>query len=310
MSKNEILSLLPHMAVFVKVLDTGSFSEAARQLGLTPSATSRSVSRLEASLGTRLLLRSTRKLRLSDSGEEALGYCRAMLESAESMLDVGARHTQHVAGLIRLGVPKALGTQVIHPLMPRFLALHPQVDVQLLLTDRWLDPIDDAVDLVIRVDNHPSPGLKGRRLMQIHHILCASPRYLQRHGTPQSPQELRNHSCMVLGEDPADANWRFRKDSSNVVVPVRGRYAANHTAVRLNATEHDLGIASLPAFTAQPGLAAGRIVQVLPDWEFITSYSGDAWLLYPATRHLPPKLRTFIDYLAEHLDPQDCLRQA
>jgi DNA-binding transcriptional LysR family regulator len=259
------------------------------------------VTRLEAALGTRLLVRSTRKLRLSDSGEEVLASCRAMLESARAALDVGARHTQEVAGMVRMAVPKALGTQVIHPLMPPFLARYPKVDVQLLLSDRWVDPIEEAVDLVIRVETHPSPGLKGRRLMPIHHVLCASPGYLQQHGLPTDPQQLRHHNCMVLGQDLSDANWRFRKADKTVVVPVSGRYAANHTTVRLDAARQHLGIATLPAFTAHADLEAGHLIRVLPDWEFITAYSGDAWILYPATRHIPPKLRLFIDYLAEHL---------
>jgi len=307
MSINLPLPLLGEMAIFVKVVETGSFSEAARQLGASPSAVSRSISRLEQALATRLLQRTTRKLRLSDDGEEVFKRCCEVAGAAQSVMDLSGRFTRSAEGLIRISVPKAVGRYVIHPHMPEFLRRYPHVDVQLILEDRYVDLIDDNVDLSIRITDQPPPGLVGRQLFPIEHVLCATPAYLAEHGTPAEPEDLRGHSCIYLGETPADARWKFKQSARSVTVGVRGRYAANHTGVRLDAVLQHLGIGSLPYFTARQALDQGLIVQVLPKWSFIASYHGGAWLLHAPSRYLPPKMRVFIDYLVEQLAQEPTL---
>lgn len=301
MGTNQMPSLLAEMAIFVKVVDTGSFSEAARQLGSTPSATSRGVARLEKALGLRLLERTTRKLRLSEAGREVHARCLDMVHAAQAVLATSGLHEQTARGLVRISVPKAVGHQVVHPHMPDFLALYPEVDVQMRLEDRYMDLIDDPVDLALRITNQPPPGLMGRHLMDIDHLLCATPSYLDRQGRPAHPLDLKAHQCIYLGEEPGDAHWKLRRDGKSVTVAVRGRYAANHTGVRLDAVLRDLGIASLPRFAARQALRQGRIVEVLPGWSFLPQYSGQLWALHPPTRHLPLRLRVLIDFLAERL---------
>ena len=306
-SINLPLSLLAEMVMFVKVVEAGSFSEVARQLGTSPSAVSRSVSRLEKALAIRLLQRTTRKLRLSDDGEEVFKRCCEVAGAAQSVMDLSGRFTRSAEGLIRISVPKAVGRYVIHPHMPEFLRRNPHVDVQLILEDRYVDLIDDNVDLSIRITDQPPPGLVGRQLFPIEHVLCATPAYLAEHGTPAEPEDLRGHSCIYLGETPADARWKFKQGARSVTVGVRGRYAANHTGVRLDAVLQHLGIGSLPYFTARQALDQGLIVQVLPEWSFIASYHGGAWLLHAPSRYLPPKMRVFIDYLVEQLAQEPTL---
>ena len=294
-------SLLAEMLIFVKVVECASFSEAARQLGTSPSAVSRSISRLEKALAIRLLQRTTRKLRLSDVGEEVFKRCQEVVGAAQSVMDLSGRFTQEAEGLVRVSVPKAVGRYVVHPHMPEFLRRYPKVDVQLILEDRYVDLIDDNVDLSIRITDQPPPGLVGRQLFPIEHLLCATPAYLAEHGAPQQPEDLREHSCIYLGETPADARWKFKQGGKTVTVGVKGRYAANHTGVRLDAVLQHIGIGSLPYFTARQALEQGLVVQVLPAWNFIASYHGGVWLLHTPSRHLPPKLRVFIDYLVERL---------
>lgn len=301
MSINPSLSLLQEMAVFVRVVETGSFSEAARQLDLSPSAVSRAISRLEKALATRLMQRTTRKLRLSEAGEEVFKRCREMVDAARSVMEISGQHTQEPEGLIRVSVPKAVGRFVIHPHITDFLRLYPRVDVQMILEDRYVDLIDDNVDLIIRITDRPPPGLVGRQLLPIEHLLCATPHYLAEHGTPQHPHDLLEHSCIYLGETPSDARWKFKQGSKAVTVGVRGRYAANHAGVRLDAVLQHVGIGSLPYFTARHALEQGTIVQVLAAWSFLASYHGGAWLLHAPTRYLPPKLRVFIDFLVERM---------
>ncbi|MBW8353462.1 MULTISPECIES: LysR family transcriptional regulator [Pseudomonas] len=309
MSINLPLPLLAEMAIFVRVVETGSFSEAARQLGSSPSAVSRSISRLEKALATRLLQRTTRKLRLSDGGEEVFKRCSEMVSAARSVMEISGQFTHEAEGVVRVSVPKAVGRFVVHPHMPEFLRRYPKVDVELLHEDRDIDLIEDNVDLAIRITDRPPPGLIGRQLLRIDHLLCATPQYLAQQGTPQHPQDLRQHSCIYLGETPGDARWKFTQGGKAVTVGVRGRYAANHTGVRLDAVLQHLGIGSLPYFTARHALEQGLIVQVLPEWTFLASYHGGAWLLHSPTRYLPPKLRVFIDYLVECLAREPTLNR-
>ncbi len=301
MSTNQSIHYLQEMAIFVKVVETGSFSETARQMGATPSAISRAISRLEKVLGTRLLQRTTRKLRLSESGQQIYVNCLDMVNAAQAVMESSGQFHSEPQGTVRMSVPKAVGHFMLHPHMPEFFQRYPKIDVQMLLEDRYVDFIDDGVDLAIRITDHPPGGLMGRRLIEINHLLCATPQYLAEHGTPEQPQDLKQHSCIYLGEQPIDSKWKFQQGSKTITVQVSGRYSANHTGIRLDAALKHIGIASLPYFVARHALQDGRLIQVLPDWYFKTYYSGDAWLLYPPTRHLPPKLSVFIQFLAEKL---------
>ncbi|WP_261097941.1 LysR family transcriptional regulator [Serratia quinivorans] len=309
MSTNLSHSLLAEMAVFVQVVESGSFSAAARRLGTSPSAASRSVAKLEQALALQLLHRTTRKLRLSEQGEEVFLRCRSMLDAANSVMAFSGRGAVEPEGLVSVSVPKAVGRFVLHPHIPEFLRRYPKVDVRLRLEDRYMDLIDDRVDLALRITERPSPGLIGRQLMTIEHLLCATPGYLAQHGTPQHPQDLAQHSCIYLGETPNDARWKFRREGKSVTVNVHGRYAANHTGVRLDAVKQHIGIGSLPYFTARQALDSGEVVQVLPEWDFLSSYHGGLWLLYGPNQHLPPKLRVFIDYLVACLAKEPQLKR-
>ncbi|WP_052283097.1 LysR family transcriptional regulator [Kluyvera genomosp. 1] len=294
-------NLLPDLATFVLIIDQGSFSAAAKIAGATPSAMSRSVSRLEQALGSKLLHRTTRKLALSDTGKMVYEHAQEMLSAAQMAIDSASSRQNIAQGKLTVSVPKAVGRFVVHPLMAEFFARFPDVDVCLRLEDRYMDLIDDGVDLALRISQSPSPGLYGKALMPVSHIICATPEYLRRHGTPDNPQALRDHSCISLGETPADSRWKFRRGDKVETLQTRGRYAANHTGVRLDAVKHHLGIGSLPLFTAREALASGEIVQVLPEWEFISDYSGDLWLLWTRDKHMPARMRAMIDYLSEKL---------
>lgn len=301
MRKNEQYSLMYEMAVFVEVVNRGSFTAAAGALGSSTSSVSRSVTKLENQLSTNLLQRTTRKLRLTSSGEQVYTRCKQMIEGAELVLDICDSLKQEIEGDISICVPKAVGSTVIHPLIPEFLQRYPKVNVQMNLDDRALDLIDNGIDLALRITDQPPPGLMGRELFRLDHVICASMEYLQQHGLPEHPKELKDHSCIYLGNNPADSRWRLKKDGQIIDIDVRGRYAANHTRVRLDAVKRGIGIGTLPDFTARPDLEAGNIIQLFPDWEFITNYQGGVWVLYPPTRHLPQRLRVLVDFLKEKL---------
>jgi len=222
MSTNQSLVLLNEMATFVKVVETESFSETARQLGSTPSAVSRAIARLERALGTRLLHRTTRKLRLSESGQQVYERCVDMVNAAQAVMESSGQFHIEPQGIIRISVPKAVGHFMLHPHLPEFLALYPKIDIQLLLEDRYID-----------ITEQPPGGLMGRKLIDIDHLICATPEYLQKNGTPQHPHDLKQHQCIYLGEQPNDSKWKFQQEQKSITVLVRGRYApcfgARHT---------------------------------------------------------------------------------
>lgn len=301
MSTNQTQHLLPLMASFVRVVECGSFSAAARQIGSSGSAVSRQVAQLEQALGLRLLERTTRRLRLSEAGAEVFERCREMLSAAQAAVAVGDRLMSHPRGRVRLSVPKAFGKYLIAPLLADFLARYPEVDVSLNLADRSPDLIAEQFDLLVCITDQPPTALAGRPLCQVRQVLCASPEYLARSGTPQHPQELVRHDCLYLDDVADDHRWHFSNGSEQAVVAVRGRLASNHSEVRLNGALSHLGIACLPSFTAAAALAEGRLVQVLTGWRYTGSYQGTAWILYHPNRHLPPKLRVLIDHLAAGL---------
>jgi DNA-binding transcriptional LysR family regulator len=300
MNPTDLFSLLPDLATFARVVEAGNFSVAARQLGSTPSTVSRQMQRLEKALGTRLLERSTRSIRLTESGAQVYRHCQEMVEAASSAADVASRLTGRPHGRVSLSAPISVARSVIHPLIPGFLRAYEEVEVQLIFTDHEIDPIRDPVDLVIRPTPTPPPGLAARRLGTVRWMPCASPGYLRERGTPAHPRDLAQHDCVYLGETADDNRWSFRRGAQTHGVQVKGRYIANDVGARLDAAIDNWGIASLPEFAAAEALRDGRLVQVLPDWEFEPrAYSGPVWILYPPNRFLPPKVRALIDWLAQ-----------
>lgn len=293
---------MPLMSVFVRVVELGSFSAAAELLGLTPSAVSRQITALEQALRVKLLERTTRKLRLSEAGTEIYAHCREMTNAARSAQDVAQRFVSSPQGLVKISAPKAFGKILISPLIPEFLYRFPKVDVQLVLSDQPSNLLDDF-DLLLRITDTPPLGLAARPLRDVRHVLCASEQYLAQAGTPMHPSDLTAHSCIYLGETPSDSRWQLRhlQSGEKVTVSVRGRFASNHSEVRLDALLANLGIGCLPLFTAAEALAKQQLVEVLPEWSYETTYHGKAWILYPPNRYLPPKCRALIDYLAEKL---------
>jgi DNA-binding transcriptional LysR family regulator len=302
MNQAELFALLPDMAVFARVVDAGNFSVAARQLGATPSTVSRQIKRLEEALATRLLERSTRKVRVTESGAQVVRYCRDMVSAASGAVDAAGQLVGRPQGKVSVSAPTAFAKTVIHPLVPGFLRAYGEVDLQLLFADHEVDPLDHDLDLVIRLTEHPPPGLAGRRLGSAHWVLCASQAYLNARGVPAHPRDLAHHDCVYLGETTDDNRWRLRRGTETHSVDVSGRYIANHAGARLEAAMQDFGIAALPEFTAADALQSGELVQVLTDWTLeARAYMGSIWLLYPPNRFLPPKVRALIDYLAEHI---------
>lgn len=303
MGSNDFLDVMQELVAFVRVAEAGSFSAAARAQGVTPSAISRQVARLEKALGLALLQRTTRQLRLTDAGQAVLEHGRTMVAAARATLDVAEGHVGAPRGRVRISAPKAFARQVLHRPVLDFLQRYPEVDVHFLVQDRPVDALREGVDLVVRLTDDPPPGMVARALMPVHQWVVASPAYLTGRAPVHTPDDLIAHSCIALGEQERDNRWRFVRGEEVVEVAVNGRYSVNHSEMRLAAVEAGLGVGCMPDFAAREALAAGRVVRLLADWTFDTHYQGTAYLLFAASRHTPPKLRALIDHLLAALGP-------
>lgn len=298
-------SLLADMSVFVQVTDHGSFAEAARIMGMTPSALSRQVSRLENALSNRLLERTTRQLRLTEFGQKAYVLCRNMIDSADEVIEMAQTEQETPQGVLRVSAPRAFGIRVVHPLIHEFLNRYPDIDIQFLLTDRVVDPVTDQLDLIMNISCQPNEGYVSHKLYEVRQRLCASPDYLSCHGTPLHPTELNDHQCIMLGELSDRNCWTFTKNAEQIVVNKPGRYSVNHTEARLDSIKNGYGIAALPDFTVDGAIERKEVVEILTDWNLHAAYRGFVYIQHSRTKHVSPKASMFVQYLKEKLGAPD-----
>ena len=288
------------MSVFVNVVREGGFSAAAKVLELAPSAVSKQVSRLEDRLNVRLLNRTTRQLSMTEEGETYFQRATAILadiEEAESL--VADRHGSP-RGMLRVTSSITFGRHQIVPLMPEFLNAFPDVRLQLSLSDNVVDLVQERFDVAIRVADLNDSSLVVRRLAVDRRVVCAAPSYLERYGTPQSPEALRDHNCLVIMNIPSMQDWEFIFGGTTRKIHVEGRLETNSGVAVHEAALDSIGIAQLPAYLVAPDLRAGRLVSFLEDR---LAKGKTIYVVYPHTRHLSPKVRAFIDFLVAKLTP-------
>ncbi|MBA6336607.1 LysR family transcriptional regulator [Colwellia sp. BRX8-7] len=301
MDTNKLIPLLSDMAILVTVVEQGNFSKAAIKLGVTPSAVSRQISRLEDALGIKLLQRTTRQLALTEPGTLTFNYCKQMMESAEQAVNASSSTTSTVSGLLRVAAPKSLANRVLRPLFVEFLKCYPDIQLHLKVTDRILDPIHDGVDFLIHINDNPIEALVNVKIGRSEQVLCASPDFLANHPLPTHPDDLKNLPCLCLGENMSDSRWRFSQKNQQTSVQVTGSYLLNHSEMRRDAIEQGFGIGSLPDYIAQQGISSGKLIPLLEDWRLQGNYQGDICLQYVQSKYLPNKNRIFIDFMKQKL---------
>jgi DNA-binding transcriptional LysR family regulator len=297
-AKVRAMEMLKEMAVFVQVVDSDGFSAAARRLGMTASAVSRHVTRLERHMGGRLLQRTTRSLSLTELGQQVHAACARMLGAAREVHAMAGSYSARPTGVIRLTAPIVFGQLWLAPKLPGFLARYPEVDVHLTLTDRTVDLIEEGEDLAIRIAIEVAPGLVARPLCAMGYLLVASDGYLARQGTPLAPDELALHRCICLRHVELGASWSLRRGAETVVVGVPSRITINNSAAVMAAVEADGGIGLVADFVAHDALKAGRVRAVLPDWRVGEASRRTVYAVYVPGRHIALKIRALIDYLA------------
>nr|WP_284041479.1 LysR family transcriptional regulator [Halomonas olivaria] len=287
------------MAVFVKAVESGSFSKTAKILGVAPSSISRSIMRLEYSLEEKLLERTTRQMRLTPIGQEVFLLCRNMLESAQMAVSAAQSDKIDVSGSLRVAAPKALSKQVLMPMILEFTKQNPKVSFQLKVTDHLVDPIGDEVDVFIHITENPIEGLISRHLGRCRLILCSSPNYIESFGRPSHPEDLLSYNCLCLGESPRDRVWSFTKGHQSVPVNVKGTLTANHSEIRREAVIRGMGISIFPDFVISSHLVSNEVVELLQDWHVGGKYQGEIIAQYAQSKYITSQLRAFINFIKD-----------
>ena len=289
---------LQGMAVFVRVAEQGSFSVAARQLGLSKSAVSKHVTALEERLGVRLLNRTTRRLALTEVGAVYRDYCARVVQDADEADLAASQHSLEPRGRLRVSAPMTFGFLHLGPLLPEFLARHPALQVELSLDDRVVDLLEEGVDVAVRIGRLTDSSLVARRFATARTVCAASAAYLARAGTPMVPADLARHNCLRYSYRRQPDDWSFSRGAERVTVRVAGNLQANNGDVLRAAARGGLGIVCLPDFIAGDDIEAGELVRLLADW---TAPEAPIHAVFPPQRHPSAKLRAFIDFLVERL---------
>lgn len=289
---------LDDVRVFARVVQSGSFSGAARQLGLPKSTVSRRVSALEAQLGARLLQRTTRRLRLTDAGEVLLRRAERMLEEAEAASREVANMQAAPQGTLRISAPADAGLYLADALAA-FRKHYPEILVAVTLTNQVEDLVAEGIDVAVRAGNLSDSTLVVRRLTRSNLRLFASPSYLAARGTPERPRDLCDHDCVVFSGQRPSAAWRLTGPGGTHETIVKGSIAANDFGMLRALASSGAGVAMLPEVVAAGLLNTGELVPVLPDY---TLGAGNLSLVYPSPRHLSPKVRAFVDFLQSHIE--------
>lgn len=286
------------LELFAAVAAEGSFSAAGRKLGLTPSAVSRAIDRIEARLGVRLLLRTTRALTLTVEGQAYLGAARRILadldDAEQAIADQGAPR-----GRLRVSVSLAHGRQCVVPLLGDFVRLHPHILVDIGLTDTVVDVAGGQADVAIRFGPLADSALTARKLGETRRVIVASPDYLARHGTPLAPEDLHDHVCLNFNFRRVEPVWPFRKDGRDYALAVRGSIEANNGETLAQLATAGVGITRVGAFSVVERIAAGLLVPILEDYN-----PGDVEAIHAVFvggANTPARVRVFVDFLAERL---------
>ncbi|WP_243384549.1 LysR family transcriptional regulator [Geothrix alkalitolerans] len=288
---------------FIQVVRRGSFAAVARDADLDPSAVSRSIAALEASLGHRLFQRTTRRLALTEAGELLLRRAEPLLAEVQQVSAELTDLKERPAGRLRLQAPVSFAQLNVTPYLPEFLRLHPGLSLELILNDASLDLVAERIDLAIRLGPLADSGLVAQPLLPMVPRVCATPSYLARHGWPRTPEALAHHACLNLVLPGFGDVWKFRDASGRVTeVPVQGPLRTSNAIALKQGAMADLGIILQAEWIVAPELISGALVDLFPHHEVTAAHFGNAaWFLYPSRAFLPLKVRRFMGFLRERL---------
>ncbi|MEP4039082.1 LysR family transcriptional regulator [Pseudophaeobacter sp.] len=284
--------------VVVAAVETHGFAAAARRLGVTKSAVSKRISQIERRLGAQLFHRSTRNVSLTEAGEHFYTHAVRAMEAAQEAEDSVQALQKAPKGRLKINVPMAFGRMHVAPLMSGFLDSFPGIEVEMVMDDRVVDLIGEGFDLALRGGTLTSSSLIARKITPLHNVLVAAPTYLERHGVPSDIEDLANHNCLQYSLSRDFQEWIFQHKDKAIKFRPNGSYSVNNGEALREAILGGTGIARLPTFAVGPDLASGRLVKVLPDCRLP---SQTLYAVYPERRHLPTKVRAFVDFIGNRI---------
>ncbi len=302
---------IEQLRLFLAVIRTGSFSAAGRDLKLAPSSVSRQISDLEESLSAQLFTRTTRQLTLTEAGHTYQFHASRILsdivEARQALQELDARPS----GTLSLTAPIAFGRRQVAPMLSGFLTQHPDIDIEFGLTDRRVDLVQEGIDAAVRIGSLPDSTLVARRIAPMRRIVCASPAYLEKHGTPKSPEDLKKHLCLTfrMGDTgslwrPSADVWRFKQKKGVLNVPVTGPLKTTSGDVLVECARDGVGLILIIDWLVKPHLESGELVRVLDKHSVTTSARDEeaVYVVYPSARYVSTRLRSFVDYAVDHFD--------
>jgi DNA-binding transcriptional LysR family regulator len=288
------------MALYAHVVEGGSFASAARRLGMSRSAVSKGVAKLEKALGARLLNRSTRHLSMTEVGTAFAEHCSRILDEASRAERVVSSLHGEPRGVLKVAASVAFGTLHVAPALADFLGRYEELAIDMSITDRPIDLAEEGYDVIVRVAREAPPNLVARRLAPVRRKVCATPTYFAERGVPRTPQDLVNHNCLDYTHADEHGLWRFIGPQGAIAVAVSGRLRINDDEALSQAVLGGLGLALLPTFIIGKDLQAGRLQDALAEYIPVERH---VYAIYLPTRHLPAKVRAFIDYLLMRFGP-------
>lgn len=289
------------MSAFARVVSAGSYAEAARRMGLTRSAVSKAVTELEQILGVRLLDRTTRRVTPTEAGRAYYERVTSILADVESTESAVSRLHDEPKGLLKINAPMSFGTLYLGPAIAEFMVAYPDLRIELILNDRFIDPIEEGVDVTVRIGALPDSSLIARKLAPARRVLAASPDYLKAHGTPKSLDDLVHHRALTFGHSQTAQRFELTQGAEALSVPVTSCMCSNNGDVLRAAALHGNGIVLLPTFLVGPDITAGKLRIVLPDH---APTGLDIYAVYAPNRYLAAKTRVFIDFLVDRFGPR------
>lgn len=290
---NPEVMLASRMVLFAKVVECMSFTAASLQLNCSKSAVSKGVASLEKHLGVKLLVRSTRSIRLTEAGIIFFAQCRRVLEAIKEAKDFTDSSQSTPTGTLRVAAPTTFGTLYVQPIVASMLLEYDALAADLLLSDRWIDVRREPVDVVISISRQIPSDIVAREIAQVRWVLCASPRYLARKGVPTSPAELVNHDLLKVGDDQL---LELSSEGVHRSMSVNFKMRANNSVALAGAVAAGVGIALLPTYVVAGQIADGTLQHILPDWK---GQESSVFAQFLGGRHMLPKIRVFIDHLIE-----------
>jgi len=305
------MSTFNSLPIFVALVEAGSFSKAGEQLNSSKSAVSKRISQLEDELGVRLFNRTTRSLTLTEAGEEYYDYASQALALAKEAEYAVSRLQKKPKGKLKISVPMTFGRLYIARLIPTFMALYPDIQIEMIMDDKRQDFIKQGFDIGIRIGQLEDSSLIAKKIATCRSLICASSTYLELHGRPQKPDDLRDHNCLYYSYFRAGQDWHFhsKKDKKNgelsvpntaplIKVPAKGNYRVNNSDALHYAALEGLGIVNMPTFIVGPDILANRLEPLLIDYPQPTH---GIYAIFPERKHLTTKVRIFIDFLQAHI---------